>query len=228
MTGVRQVLKRSDTLVRLVRVARPIQGRLTASRRISDYMASSGVRRLQLGAEGAPLPGWLCVDHRVDRRPLAYLDARKPFPFGDAVFDCIYSEHFLEHFTWADGARLLAECRRTLRPGGTLRVTTPDLAALIGLYGDADDPDKQRYVVWQTDKLDDAELRRPQFAINLAFYGYGHRFLYDGDALELALDRARFAEIERLRCGESREPHLRDIDSHTTFVTMVYEARRPG
>jgi predicted SAM-dependent methyltransferase len=212
--------------VRTVRVGRAVAGRSTRARHIREYLAQSGSPRLQLGAEGAPLPGWLCVDHRLKPRGVVYLDARRPLPFDDAVFDCIFSEHFIEHFTWDDGARLLAECRRVLRPGGTLRVATPDLGALAGLYG-ADDPETERYVAWQTDKLGDAELHRPEFAINLAFYGYGHRFLYGGATLELALRRAGFAELERLRGGVSREPAMRNIDSHSTFVTMVYEARRP-
>jgi predicted SAM-dependent methyltransferase len=225
--SARQLLTRSDALVRLARATRVIPGRLTRSRSIADYLAGSGSRLLQLGAEGPPLPGWLCVDHRPRHAGVVYVHGRRRLPFNDAVFDCIFSEHFLEHFTWVDGAQLLAECWRVLKPGGTLRITTPDLAIILSLYNGADDPDNARYIIWQTDQLGDAELHTPQFAINLAFYGYGHRFLYDGGAIELALGRAGFVDIERLQFGESREPQLSGIDSHSTFVTMVYEARRP-
>ena len=227
MTTVREFLKRSHALVTLVRLAWSIRSRLARPRRIRDYLATNAVRRLQLGAEGGPLPGWLCVDHRRRGGQVVYLDASRPFPFDDAVFDYIFSEHLIEHFSWGDGGHMLSECLRVLRPGGTLRITTPDLASVLSLYDGTDDPGKERYTAWQTDHLGDTDLRKPQFAINNAFYGYGHQFLYDGEILELALQKAGFAGIARRQCGESPDPYLHGLDSHMTFVTMAYETKRP-
>jgi ubiquinone/menaquinone biosynthesis C-methylase UbiE len=45
-------------------------------------------------------------------------------PVGDATFDVVAALQVIEHI-WTP-ERLLAECRRVLRPGGTLVVTTPN------------------------------------------------------------------------------------------------------
>ena len=52
----------------------------------------------------------------------------EPLPFADDVFDVVWAGETLEHV--ADVTGLLAEVRRVLAPGGTLAVTTPNLARL--------------------------------------------------------------------------------------------------
>ena len=52
----------------------------------------------------------------------------EPLPFGDSAFDDVYSEHALEHLPPRDVVGFLAEAWRVLRAGGTLRLSTPDLA----------------------------------------------------------------------------------------------------
>jgi SAM-dependent methyltransferase len=64
-------------------------------------------------------------------------DLRLGIPFPDGHFDAVYHAHLLEHLAPAEAARLLAECRRVLRPGGVLRVVVPDLEAIARLYLEA-------------------------------------------------------------------------------------------
>jgi SAM-dependent methyltransferase len=46
-------------------------------------------------------------------------DARDPLPFNDGAFDAVYSHMFITmEFSEAEIAKMLAECRRVLRPGG--------------------------------------------------------------------------------------------------------------
>ncbi len=51
--------------------------------------------------------------------------AGERMPFRDAVFDCVFSFQVLEHVS--DPHTLLAECRRVLKPGGTLLISAPFL-----------------------------------------------------------------------------------------------------
>ncbi len=240
MGGMREVLKKSDALVGVVRdlrKTRMIARRRGGSRRIRAYLRSSRVGKLQLGAGPTSLPGWLCTDLTPSSDDVVYLDVRKPFPFDDALFDYVFSEHLIEHLSWSDGGRMLLECRRVLKPGGIIRTATPDLAVLLSLGEPAGAPLSRKYVRWITDTfMAGVDVYKPQFVINNAFRDWGHQFLYDGDILELALRRAGFENVTRCRYGESTHEHLRGIESHgvnagseemAVFETLVYEATRP-
>jgi predicted SAM-dependent methyltransferase len=61
-------------------------------------------------------------------------DLQADLPFPEGSFDVVYHSHVLEHFSKADGLRLLKRCRQVLRPGGTLRVAVPDLERIVQLY----------------------------------------------------------------------------------------------
>ena len=77
--------------------------------------------------------------------------------------------------------------------------------------------------------------RKASLVINNQFYNHGHQFLYDGELLELALQKAGFIKIRRCASGKSNDENLRGIESHgmnvgdlamATFETMVFEADR--
>jgi len=52
-------------------------------------------------------------------------------PFGDATFDCVTMVETLEHIFDADRPRALAECRRVLKPGGRIVLSTPNHASVV-------------------------------------------------------------------------------------------------
>lgn len=54
-------------------------------------------------------------------------DVATAFPFDDEVFDWIYSEHFIEHITPRQATFWLKEARRMLKPGGVVRISTPNM-----------------------------------------------------------------------------------------------------
>lgn len=56
----------------------------------------------------------------------ATLDAARRFPLGDATFDGVFAGELIEHLF--DTRLFLGECLRVLRPGGSLVLTTPNLA----------------------------------------------------------------------------------------------------
>ena len=55
-------------------------------------------------------------------------DCGRPFPFPDGMFDAVFAGEILEHLENTDLS--LAEIKRVLKPGGTLVLTTPNLASL--------------------------------------------------------------------------------------------------
>ena len=63
-----------------------------------------------------------------------FLDATRPFPIPADSFALVFGEHVIEHLEFDEAAAMLRECQRILRPGGRIRLATPDLAQIIALY----------------------------------------------------------------------------------------------
>jgi predicted SAM-dependent methyltransferase len=202
---------------------------------IRRYLRHHTVRKLQLGTGGSLLEGWLNTDQLPYSRKVAFLDATRPFPLPDASIDFILSEHHIEHITYPQATVMLRECARVLRPGGRIRIATPDLEQILRLYRDPG-PEGQDYIRWMTDRfLREAPGYSPVFVINLCMRLAGHQFLYDGATLASAMSAAGLVDVERLAPGVSRAPELQGVDSHEQFTqnaavneyeTMVYEARK--
>jgi len=197
---------------------------------IREYLASHQVRKLHIGAGPRLKPGWLNTDLSA-LGGLAYLDATARFPFEDGSFHYVFSEHFIEHIGYDDGAFMLRECRRVLADGGKIRIATPDLEQYIRLYTERDSPEVRQY-------LEDKALRNgwPRvetqecFTLNQQMRSWGHQFLYDFETLRRSVAAAGFRDIRRVEIGESDDPNLRGVEERTEpmdrFETMVLEATR--
>jgi len=195
------------------------------------------VRKLQIGAGSNVLDDWLNTDVYLTQSGVTFLNAKKPFPFEDCAFDYIFSEHQIEHITYKEGVFMLRECYRVLKPGGGIRIATPDLEILIGLYRPEKSNLQQRYIHWIIDRyLPQIDVYRASFVINNAFRNWGHQFIYDRMTLQNAMEEAGFTNITRYALGESDEEIFRGIEVHANAVesedmnqyeTMVLEAKRP-
>jgi SAM-dependent methyltransferase len=87
----------------------------------SDLLRRAGAR-LVVGVEADPAALARCA-----AATLAFVQAdATALPFGDASCEVVVSFETIEHV--ADPERMLAECRRILRPGGTLYLSTPNRA----------------------------------------------------------------------------------------------------
>jgi predicted SAM-dependent methyltransferase len=211
---------------------------------IRRYLASHPVRKLQIGAGPNPLAGWLNSDVSPDDHPhshgdeITFLDAAKRFPFEDATFDYVLSEHMIEHLSEAGAHVMLAECFRVLRPGGRIRIATPNLAAIVGIYEDPLSDLQRHYVDWvMTTFRPEVRGGNPRcYVMNQMFTAYGHRFIYDHETLTLMITAAGFSDVAHYRPGQSDDPALRGVERHgqllgdedvNNFETMVLEATRP-
>jgi predicted SAM-dependent methyltransferase len=237
--GLRNVLRR----YRAVRAGRDVLValHLWVKRRrqgwdMGRYISRHTVKCLQIGAGPSRASDWLCTDLEPRQQGAVYLDATRRFPIADESFDFVHSEHMIEHVPFLGGKAMLAQCHRILKPGGRIRIATPDLGRLIGLYGH-DNVGVARRLIERValGVFRNSECARPIFALNSAFRDWGHQFLYDEQTLRESLLAAGFVNVERFRYGESRSARLRGIEQHgtvsgdpevTAFETLVLEAER--
>jgi len=86
------------------------------------YLAMRGARSFGVDASFYALRQSATL---VECRGLAQTDARGSLPFRDGVFGLVVASEVIEHLP--EGVAFLRECRRVLREGGTLLLTTPNL-----------------------------------------------------------------------------------------------------
>ena len=70
----------------------------------------------------------------ADESEIRYHDVRQPLPFAEKTFDAAYALHIVEHLTPAEAAALVDELYRVLKPGGIVRISTPDLEDICRSY----------------------------------------------------------------------------------------------
>ncbi len=204
-------------------------------RAIAAYLAAHDVKKLQLGAGRTNVPGWLNTDYWAKPPHFLYVNVCKRLPFADGQFDRIFSEHMIEHVSQVQGWQLLQECFRILKPGGRMRLETPDLELMCRLYRPDLTPEEIAYIQFHRDTWNPfRKYERPTRCIvlnNIMRYA-GHQFLYDEEYLRMVLERAGFDHIERYVSGATKDAHFagvggRPYAAFSRFETLVLEAAKP-
>ena len=161
--------------------------------------------RIHYGCGNVFLPGWLNVDV-VPNGPENYMQVNltNQHPFPDNWFDFGFAEDFLEHIDQADSLLFLAECHRTLKPGGVLRLSFPGFEGVL----------KEGF-------------RNTDFKSVLAgkqseYIQHWHRHFYCEDSLRLVSEHFGF-DIEFFDFRESRYRELDNVETRDTDVNIRAE-----
>ncbi len=176
-----------------------------------------GSRRLHVGCGRRPLAGWVNLDLESFPGVDVVLDAARELPFRDV--EAVYAEHFLEHLRIDGALAFLVRAHRALRTGAWLRLSTPNLDWVVRMQYDR--------TAWGEAKA----IRG--LHLNRAFHGWGHQFLWNREALELALAATGFEELRFCGYGESDLEVFSGIERHETYPdapdephVLVVEARK--
>lgn len=178
--------------------------------------AAQDCKKLHLACGPVIREGWINVD--IDEREGAFRwDLRRKLPFDAGSIDVIYAEHFIEHITLEEAEALMRDCVRALSPVGVCRLSTPDLAFLVGEY------QLGRLTEW-------ADMgwrpKSPARMINEGMRLWGHHFLYDEAELHGMLYGAGFATVKNCKWRESDIPALACAESRPYHRELIVEATK--
>ncbi len=203
---------------------------------LKAYLSEPGPHRLEVGAGWNVRDGWFSTDlDPPPGLPCMKLDATKRFEIPSDAFDYVYSEHMIEHVPFDDGLNMLEECYRILKPGGTIRICTPSLGFLSRVISSDRGLVEDQYRRWSVQTfVPNAPAVTNAFFLNNFVRNWGHKFIYDRETLELALQLAGFEKIIGCELNESAHPSLRGLANvekippgFLDLESMVFEATKP-
>jgi SAM-dependent methyltransferase len=136
-----------------------------------------------------------------------YLDATAKFPFPDAMFDCVFCSHFLEHLYPDMACLCMQEVFRILKPMGIFRIAVPDLDKVVAAY-DPQNPDEFCKGIFETSQKRDKNQ---------------HHWHYNEISLNRILHDIGFAEIYRCEFRAGRCADVEVIDNRPESLFMEAE-----
>lgn len=178
----------------------------------------TGPLYVQFGASWNHLPGWFNVD-------LPRFDITKALLWENDSVDAFFLEHVIEHVSPASAHGFFEEAFRSLKPGGILRLAYPDV---VRIWHRADESYRD---FLRTSGYGDGSVSCPVKSI---IRNHGHQAVWSRDTMRAVLESIGF-EVEDARPGESRRPHLRDLERHGNSIgvhnndieTSCIEAMKP-
>jgi predicted SAM-dependent methyltransferase len=163
----------------------------------------NGIHQIQVGCGPKNLfPDWWNVDIRAFKGVDTVMDVTKEWPFKEIEF--VYGEHFLEHLSLDAALNFLVSSGNSLKVGGKLRLTTPNLEWVMLTHYQVGDSNRR-------EKIDGT------FAINRAFHGWGHQFLYSREFVQHLFSELGYENIQFCEYGVSDTPALSGLERHGKY-----------
>lgn len=149
-------------------------------------------------------------------------DARMPLTGLNEAVDLITAHHLIEHLTRQEGATFLRNCYDSMKPGGVIRLSTPDLARIITVYLNSDLKSNYSCVnVGVENAKDEAD------ALFRLLYE-DHKTLFDVDGLITMMQEAGFVDVRSMPFNVSRSEKIirQTVDSYPT-LSIYCEGEKP-
>ncbi|MEH2266467.1 class I SAM-dependent methyltransferase [Nostoc sp.] len=174
--------------------------------------------KLHIGCGEVYIQDWINIDVESSKADLKH-DLRQPLPYENNTVDLIYNEHFIEHLTAEEGVHFLKEMHRILKPGGVIRIATPDLDYLVFKY----------WFKWKKqdwiERYGYSHIETKAEMMNAMFHYWGHKWLYNFEELKRRLIQAEFRQIKRVSFRNSQNPNLQDLETRKDSKLIVESAK---
>ena len=155
---------------------------------------------------------WINIDIEPSHKPDLVLDCLKLSEhFGENYADYIWSCHHLEHMAYPEGVlKCLDEFRRVLKPGGIVRIASPNLAVVAKAYVEGSD------LTFMYGKNHKGYYYKDTPAERFLYFmrAWQHTFVPDPDQITGLLTEVGFRNIQIKAPNESAIPGWR----HDRFI----------
>jgi predicted SAM-dependent methyltransferase len=141
----------------------------------------------------------------IQENGLKFYNLKMGVPLHDNSTDIIYCSHFLEHLDKKDGQKFLEECFRSLKSGGLMRISIPDLDYAMQMYQRNEIESMMGLFFYTSNDWD--------FAAHKYGYNYTH--------LKEILEKIGFVKINKMSYQNGECPGIEYLDiypEHSLFV----------
>jgi predicted SAM-dependent methyltransferase len=132
------------------------------------------------------------------------LDLTKRFPYRSGEFSAAFSSHVIEHLYHDQAVFALREVHRILMPGGTLRISVPDLDKCIARY-DSANADDFCSAVFEAKQVREKNQ---------------HHWMYNETSMRELLQEVGFRQVYRCKYREGKSPDVDKMDNRPESLFM--------
>jgi len=178
---------------------------------------------LNLGCGNKKYEGWVNADFfnfhdyfgNKSFVPDWMLDLRKPIRCSDNYWDGIFTEHTLEHLTYENNLKAIAEMFRILKPGAWIRIVVPDIEKYINHYTGKAAPKPFE------------NISRGAETLAGVTQGWGHKSVWDESLLCAVLSDRGFVNVAARAFGEGSEPRILKDSASRAWESLYVEGQKP-
>ena len=182
--------------------------------------------KINLGSGHWKFEGWVNVDLDAESLPDVLADLSADLPFEDGCAEFMHTEDFIDQLELEGAEAFLKECHRILKPGGVIRILTPDVEKLCRMY--INEPDALK-TLWRDHVGVPLKFGTGAEIVNVGMRFAGHTFLYDAETFKALASSCGF-DVRQVGFNESEYEALRGLDlrSPETAISLYFDCRKPG
>lgn len=149
----------------------------------------------------SPPEGWTALTEQDQ-------DILSPLRFADSSLDAVFTEHVIEHVSFAGAVSFFKEALRCLRPGGVLRTVAPMADCFAAPDEEYCRTSIRPWFVGEANLLSTLGVPLSQhgeaFLLNSMYRLHGHQFIWTRRLLVDVLTKVGFVAVYPCPIGESR------------------------
>jgi predicted SAM-dependent methyltransferase len=154
------------------------------------------------------MDGWTSVD--MNDNCALTLNLTAPIPFPDNSVNMIYSSHVLEHFKYPELIKLLEECLRILKPGGSFSASVPNARIYLEAYYNPEGFNAEKFCGHKPAYHYNSKI---DYVNYMAYMDGHHKYMFDEENIVVILERAGFKHVGLRDFDKTLDFEVRDFQS---------------